>query len=113
MKNNEYFSYTDKFLEEITKKESIAMMSITDFEISVTSDVVNKLMTNTKHNLFFTHSTFVDSFNYSDIIIKTPSMYLYFSKVTMDTMYKLRIIHEGNNEEIKLFLLGLKKINKL
>ena len=112
MKENLYFSYTDKFLQRINEKESM-MMSITDYDISVIPDVVNKLMSNEKYNLFFTHSSFVDSFNYSDIIIWTPSMYLYFSKVSMDTMYKLRIIHKNNREEIKLFLAGLKKINKL
>lgn len=112
MKENLYFSYTDKFIEKISDNESMLMMSITDYELSVIPDVVNKLMNNTKNNLFFSHSSYVDSFNYSDIIIKTPSMYLYFSKVAMDTMYKLRIIHKNNNEEIKLFLTGLKKINK-
>lgn len=110
MEKNEYFTYTDKFLEKMSGDK---LLSITDVKFSILPDIMNTLMGNSKNYIIFTNSSFVDSFNYNDIIIKTPSMYLYFSRVSNETMYQLRIIHENNIEEIKIFLKGLKLKNKL
>lgn len=110
MENSEYFKHIDNFLKKVERDK---MLSQTIVRFSIIPKVVKQIMDNQKYSVYFTDSTFIDSFDYSDIIIKTPSMYLYFSKSVMDTTYNLKIIHENNTEEIKIFLKGLKQINKI
>lgn len=106
----EYFKYLDAFLEKINQGQ---MYSITDIGFSIFPDVVKKLMENKKYHIYFTTSSFIDTFEFKDIIIKMPNVYLYFSRGNNESTFLLKIIHTNNTEEIKIFLRGLKQINKI
>lgn len=109
MEKEEYFKYTDKFLKTLNTDK---MMSTVKVEFNVLPNIVHDLMN--KYLVYFTNSTYNDgSIFYFDIIIDMKGIFLYFSRKNNESTYQLKIIHKNNFEEIKIFLKGLKQINKI
>lgn len=104
-----YFKYLDSVLEKI--EGGSRMKSITDIDFSISVEVVNRMFKSPSYTLFFTHSHYSDSFIYTDIVFINSNIYMYLCRSIIEPTYRLKIIHDNNTEELKIFLRSLKKNN--
>jgi hypothetical protein len=104
-----HFKYLDSVLEKI--EGSSSMKSITDIDFNIPVEVVDRMFKSPSYTLFFTHSHYSDNFFYTDIVFMNSNIYMYLCRSISEPTYRLKIIHNNNTEELKIFLRSLKKIN--